>query len=42
MMPVISSRNSFLDNIGGPKDAKIDSKTSSDDVKNDKSENVDF
>ena len=37
-----SSRNSFLDHVGGPKEAKIDQKSSSDDVKNEKSENVDF
>ena len=36
-----SSRNSFLDHFGGPKEAKIDQKSSSVDVKNEKSENVD-
>ena len=41
-MRVRSSRNSFLDHFGGPKEAKIDQKSSSDDVKNEKSENVDF
>ena len=41
-MRIISSRNSFLDHFGGPKEAKIDQKSSSDDVKNEKSENVDF
>ena len=37
-----SSHNSFLDHFGSPKEAKIDQKSSSDDVKNEKSENVDF
>ena len=42
MMRLVSSRNSFLAPFGGPKEAQIDEKSSSDDVKNDKSENVDF
>ena len=42
MMAVRSSRHSFLEAIGGPKEAKIDQTSSSDDVKNEKSENVDF
>ena len=42
MMRSLSSRNSFLDHFGGPKEAKIDQKSSSDDVKNEKRENVDF
>ena len=42
MMRLVSSRNSFLDYFGGPKEVKIDQKTSSDDAKNEKSENVDF
>ena len=42
MMGFPSSRHRFLDPFGGPKEAKIDQKSSSDDVKNDKSENVDF
>ena len=37
-----SSRHRFLEPFGGPKEAKIDQKSSSDDVKNEKSENVDF
>ena len=41
-MRILSSRNSFLDHFGGPKETKIDQKSSSDDVKNEKSENVDF
>ena len=41
-MRMRSSRNSFLDHFGGPKEAKIDERSSSDDVKNDNSENVDF
>ena len=41
-MRIISSRNSFLDHFGGPKEVKIDQKSSSDDVKNEKSENIDF
>ena len=41
-MRILSSRNSFWDHFGGPKEAKIDQKSSSDDVKNEKSENVDF
>ena len=32
----------FLDPFGDPKEAQINQKSSSDDVKNDKSENVDF
>ena len=42
MIRVLSSRNSFLESFGGSKEAKIDQKSSSDDVKNEKSENVDF
>ena len=42
MMRFPSSRNSFLDHFGGPKEVKIDQTSSSDDVKNEKSENVDF
>ena len=42
MMRFDSSRNSFLDPFGGSKEAKIDQTLSSDDVKNEKSENVDF
>ena len=41
-MRLVSSRHRFLDPFGGPKEAKIDERSSSDDVKNDKSENVDF
>ena len=41
-MRILSSRNSFLDHVGGPKEAKIDKKSILDDVKNEKSENVDF
>ena len=41
MMRFLRSRNSLLDHFGGPKEAKIDQKSSSDDVKNEKSENVD-
>ena len=41
-MDFASSRHRFLDPFGGPKEAKIDEKSSSDDVKNEKSENVDF
>ena len=42
MMRVISSRNSFLDHFGGPKKAKIDQKSALEEVKNEKSENVDL
>ena len=42
MMRLVSSCDRFLDPFGGPKEAKIDQKSSSDDVKNKKSENVDF
>ena len=42
MMRLVSSRHRFLDPFGGPKEAKIDQKSSSDDVKNERSENVDF
>ena len=42
MMRFPSSRHSFLDHFGGPKETKIDKKSSSDDVKNEESENVDF
>ena len=42
MMRLPSSRNSFLDHFGAPKEVKINQKTSSDDAKNEKSENVDF
>ena len=42
MMRFLSSRNSLLDAFGGPKEAKDDQKSSSDDIKNEKSENVDF
>ena len=42
MMRSPSSRNSFLDPFGAPKETQIDLKSSSDDIKNDKSENVDF
>ena len=38
-MRLASSRHRFLDPFGGPKEAKIDQKSSSDDVKNEKSEN---
>ena len=41
-MRITSSRNSFLDPFGSSKDVKIDQKSGSDDVKNGKSENVDF
>ena len=41
-MRIPSSRNLFWDHFGGPKEAKIDQKSSSEDVKNEKSENVDF
>ena len=41
-MRITSSRNSFLDHFGGPKEAKINQTSSSDDVKNEKNENVDF
>ena len=37
-----SSRNSFLDSFGGPKDAKIDQKSKLNDVKNEESEKFDF
>ena len=37
-----SSRHRFLDPFGGPKEARIDQKLSSDDVTNEKSEKVDF
>ena len=37
-----SSRHRFLDLFGGPKEAKIVKKSSSDDVKNEESEKVDF
>ena len=36
-----SSRNSFLDAFGGPKEVKIDQKSSWEDVKNEESEKVD-
>ena len=42
MMRLVSSRNSFLAPFGGPKEAQIDETSNSDDVKNDKSDNVDF
>ena len=42
MMGLDSSRKRFLDLFGRPTEAKIDQKSSSDDVKNEKSENVDF
>ena len=42
MMRSPRSRNSFLDHFGVPKEAKINKKSSSDDVENEKSENVDF
>ena len=42
MRRLVSSRHRFLDAFGGPKEAKIDQTSSSDDVKNEKSENVDF
>ena len=42
MMRFITSRNSFLDTFGVPKEAQLDQTSSSDDVKNEKSENVDF
>ena len=41
-MRILSSSNSFWDHFGGPKEAKINQKSSSDDVRNEKSENVDF
>ena len=41
-MRIPSSRNSFWDHFGGPKEAKIDQKSSSDDVKNEESEKLDF
>ena len=41
-MRILSSRDSFLDHFGDPKEVKIDQKSSSDDVKNERSENVDF
>ena len=37
-----SSRNSFLDPFGGPKDAKIDQTSKLNDVKNEESEKFDF
>ena len=37
-----SSRNSFLDAFGGPNAAKINQKSSSDDVKSENNENIDF
>ena len=39
---LLSSRNSFLDPFGGPKDAKIDQKSKLNDVKNEESEKFDF
>ena len=42
MMRPLSSIIRFLIDFGGPNEAKIDQKSSSDDVKSDKSENVDF
>ena len=42
MMRPASSRHRFLEDLGGLKEAKIDQTSSSDDVKNEKSENVDF
>ena len=41
-MRLLSSRNSFLDPFGGPKEVKIDQKSSLEDVKNEESEKVDF
>ena len=41
-MRFLSSRNSFLDPFGGPKEVKIDQKSSLEDVKNEESEKVDF
>ena len=41
-MRILSSSNSFLDHFGDPKEVKFDQKSSSDDVKNEKSENFDF
>ena len=37
-----SSRHRFLDPFGGPKEVKIDQKSSLEDVKNEESEKVDF
>ena len=42
MMRFLSSRNSFLDPFGGPKEVKIDQKSSLEDVKNEESEKVVF
>ena len=42
MIGFLSSRHRFLDPFGGPKEARIDQKLSSDDVTNEKSEKVDF
>ena len=41
-MRFLSSRNSFLDPFGGPKEVKIDQKSSLEDVKNEESEKFDF
>ena len=41
-MRVPSSRNSFLDPFGSPKEVKIDEKSNLDDDKNEESEKVDF
>ena len=41
-MRFLSSRNSFLDPFGGPKEVKIDQKSSLEDIKNEESEKVDF
>ena len=42
MIGFLSSCHRFLDLFGGPKEARIDQKLSSDDVTNEKSEKVDF
>ena len=42
MMHSDSSRDPFLDSLGGPKEAKIDSKLVSEDAENGKDENLDF
>ena len=41
-MRFLSSRNSFLDPFGGPKEVKIQQKSNLDDNKNEESEKVDF
>ena len=41
-MRFLSSRNSFLDPFGGPKEVKIDQTSNLDDDKNEESEKVDF